>query len=46
MAKRPMRNGSGKGTRGGLGRNKGGCSKGGPGYGKGGGRGKGTGRKG
>jgi len=44
MAKRPAKNGSGKGTR--ANRNKGGCSKGGPGYGKGGGRGKGTGRKG
>ena len=42
MAVRRGRGGTGRG----LGRNKGGCSKGGPGYGKGGGRGNGTGRKG
>lgn len=46
MAARPRRSGAGKGKMGGLGRNKGGCSKGGPGGGKGGGRGKGTGRTG
>jgi len=44
--RRPKRDGSGKGKAGGLGRNKGGCSKGGPGHGKGGGRDKGRGRKG
>lgn len=42
--RRPRKDGSGKGTQGGLGRNKGPCKKGGPGYGKGKGRGKGSGR--
>jgi len=39
----PKRDGSGLGIR--ANRNKGGCSKGGPGLGRGGGRGKGAGRK-